>query len=341
MGDGGLSTPAPKKGHPRLIADIGGTHARLAWIAAPGAPVDHVKRYVCAEHASIEALIHRYRTEHSLPMPSAAALGVAAHVGRGTVQLTNSAWRVDVASLAASLGGAVPFLCNDFAALARGLSLLGPDEAQAVGGGRAARGAPRAVVGPGTGLGVAGLLEHAGSPVVVSGEGGHTSLAAETPEEHAIVQWLSARIGRVFAESVLSGPGLVTLYQAVCALRGRVPVCTSPAAVLEESHDEASAAVEHFLGWLGAFAGDIALIFDARGGVYLAGGVVAAMGARLAHSSFRQRFEAKGHFSSSLRETPTWRILDAPLCALRGADALLDDHTVWRTAIATVSQRPA
>jgi len=328
MGDGGLSAPTPATGHPRLIADIGGTHARLAWITAPGSPLQHLQRYACVEHPSIEALIDRYRTDHSLPMPAAAALGVAAHVGGDAVQLTNSAWRIDVPSLTASMGGAVPFLCNDFAALARGLSLLRPDEAQAVGGGRAAHGAPRAVVGPGTGLGVAGLLDHAGSPIVVSGEGGHTSLAAETPGEHAIVQWLAVRMGRVSAERVLSGPGLLNLYQAVCATRGRTPVCTSPAAILEESHAEASAAVEHFLGWLGAFAGDIALIFDARGGVYLAGGVVAALGPRLAHSSFRQRFEAKGHFSSSLQETPTWRILDSPLCALRGANALLDDRTL-------------
>jgi glucokinase len=321
-----VNAVARAPGHPRLLADIGGTHARLAWVGAPGGALEHVCRYACAEHAGIEALIGHYRLQHSLPMPSAAALGVAAHVGRGAATLTNSAWRIDVASLQSSLGGVAPLLCNDFAALARGLVLLRPDEARPIGQGRPVAGAPCAVLGTGTGLGVAAVVQHAGSPVVVSGEGGHATLAAETPEEHAIVQWLAGRFGRVSAERVLSGPGLVNLYQAVCASTGRPPTCTSPEAILDEPHAEATTAIEHFLGWLGALAGDLALLFDARGGVYLAGGVIAALAERLTASSFRRRFEAKGHFSSSLQDTPTSWLVDAPRCALRGADALLDDE---------------
>jgi glucokinase len=165
---------------PRLLGDVGGTNARFAWQEAPGASPTHVAAYACAQFASLEAVVRHYLREQALPMPPVAAIGIANPVVGDHVQMTNHAWHFSIEALRRTLGLQQLLMLNDFAALARALPVLPPGELRAVGGGGAAvPGAPLALLGPGTGLGVSGLLFDArGAEQVLSGEGGHVTLAA-------------------------------------------------------------------------------------------------------------------------------------------------------------------
>jgi glucokinase len=319
---------APGAGYPRLVADVGGTHARLAWIAARGQPLGDVARLACDDFASLAGLLAHYRADGRLPAPRAAALALAAPVEAGARVFTNRAWAIDRRALGEALGGVTPLLCNDFRALARGVAGLRPDETDPLGWGAPDPQAMRAVVGAGTGLGVAGLWQAADGPVVIPGEGGHAGLAAGDEEDEALLRILAHRYGRASAERALSGPGLVALYEAVCVRGALVPSCDAPAQVVagDAAGDPACRrTVDRFLGWLGAFAGDAALMLGAYGGVYLAGGVVAALAARIVPSPFRARFEAKGRCAPLMARIATCVVRDAPRSALLGASALLDD----------------
>jgi glucokinase len=319
---------APGAGYPRLVADVGGTHARLAWIRERGQPLTDVARLSCDAFASLAALLAGYRADARVPAPRSAALALAAPVEAGARMFTNRAWTIDPSAISEALGGVAPLLCNDFRALARGVAGLQAHETSRLGSGTPDEQAARAVVGAGTGLGVAGLLHTAGGPVVVAGEGGHAGLAASDEEDEALLRMLARRHGRASAERALSGPGLVALYEAVCARASIVPACRTAEEVVagDAAGDPACRrTVDRFLGWLGSFAGDIALVLGAYGGVYLAGGVVAGLAARIAGSPFRACFEAKGRCTPLMARIATCIVLDAPRCALLGASGLLDD----------------
>ena len=193
-------------------------------------------------------------------------------------------------------------------------------------GGCAVASAPMALIGPGTGLGVSGLVpDGQGGWLPLAGEGGHVSLAAQTDLEAQVIQQLARRYeGHVSAERVLSGPGLVALHQALAALRGMTadpditPAHITQAAL--QAHDPLSLqTLETFSAFLGTVAGDLALTLGARGGVYLGGGILPHWRGWLAQSPFRARFEAKGRYRDYMAAIPVWWI-DAPTSpALLGA----------------------
>jgi glucokinase len=204
-----------------------------------------------------------------------------------------------------------------------------PDEVRRVGGGEAVANAPLGLVGPGTGLGVSGLLvAPGGGSVPVVGEGGHVSLSAADAVEDSVIAILRRRFGHVSAERALSGPGLVNLYAASCELGGRPIEALEPVEVTERARlgNDAGCrqAIDLFFAFLGSVAGDLALTLGARGGVYVAGGIVAQLGDEVTNSAFRERFEAKGRYSGYLARIPTAVVVDASGLALRGADAALD-----------------
>ena len=317
------ATPAP---WPRLVGDIGGTHVRFAWVEGPGEPPGRRWERAWADASGLEPLLDAYRAEHGLPVPAACAFGVAAPVIDGACTLTNAGRRIEAAALAAHLGGGRVRLLNDYTALAWALPTLGADEVRPIGGGRAVAGAPCAVLGPGTGLGVSGLLPGPAGAATLAGEGGHASLSAADAVEDRLIDWLRRRHGHVSAERVLSGAGLVDLYEAVCATAGRPAATLAPPDVLARAEADAdcAAAIERFCAFLGGFAGNLALTLGARGGVYVAGGIAARLGERLARSPFRERFEAKGRFRGYLAAIPTALIVDPSGAALRGANIALD-----------------
>jgi glucokinase len=217
---------------------------------------------------------------------------------------------------------------NDFAALAHGLPSARADELRTVGGGAALEGEPMALLGPGTGLGVAGLLNTPAGPVPVAGEGGHATLAPADAGEERVLSWLRDEFGHASAERVLSGAGLVNLHRAVCVLGGGRCEDLGPAAITARAVAASDAAcvetAELFLAFLGGFAGNLALTLGARGGVFIAGGIVPRLLELIDRSSFRLRFEDKGRFRPYLEAIATRVVLDTATMALRGANAALD-----------------
>lgn len=324
-------SPESRSTGARLLADIGGTNIRLAWQAAPGAPFQDELELRCAEFPGLREAVQAYLDKTGIAAPRQAAFGIATPVTGDAVEMTNSRWQFSQRSLSDHFGFERFLLINDFTALALALPLLEPRLLRQVGGGAAVGGAAIALLGPGTGLGVSGLVFGPGAQrgTPIAGEGGHVSLAAQTPFEFEVIDQLRKRYGHVSAERAISGAGLVDLYHAVRAVEdlGASEV-TDPAAVsaLALDHQEAPAvrALELMCAFLGSVAGDLALTLGARGGVYLGGGIVPRLGTWLDQSPFRERFEAKGRFADYLKAIPCWVVDASAAPALLGTARALD-----------------
>ena len=320
--------------YPWLVADIGGTNARFGWVGAPGSGVGHVRTLVCADHAgpaeAAQAYLEGLRGElgSQAARPQAAAWAVATAVTQDRVSLTNSGWSFSRAAAQASLGLAQLRLLNDFEALALSLPALQPAQLRAVG--RTPEPPPGgvlAVVGPGTGLGVASIVPHAGRWVAVPGEGGHATLAPNDELESAVLAAARREHAHVSAERLLSGIGLPVLHRAVVAVDGHVAEPLDAERIVERglagTDAHCSRTLDLFCALLGSFAGNVALTVGARGGLFIGGGIVPRLGERFFVSRFRERFEAKGRFRPYLQAVPTWLITDT-LVALTGAAAALE-----------------
>ena len=322
-----------EQGFPRLLGDVGGTNARWAWQSRSGEGPQQVRTLACNGFPAIDACIAEYLRLEGLPAPRQAGFGIATAIGGDDVQMTNHPWRFSIAALQAALGVERLVVLNDFEALAQAVPALGDGNLRMVGTGRAAanKAANKAVLGPGTGLGVSGLVAdgHGGWSAVV-GEGGHVTLAASNAREASLLAVLRERFAHVSAERALSGPGLVNLYEAICVLDGETARALAPAEVMTQALATGAArdaqcaeALQIFAALLGNVAGNLALTLGARGGVYIGGGIVPRLGAHFDTLPFRSRFEDKGRFSSYLAQIPTWVITaDAP--ALLGAARALD-----------------
>ena len=304
-----------------LLADIGGTNARFA-LAEGDAHTPPVSVRLDA-FPGIAAAIAAYLGDAA--PPRAAVLAVAGPVEANAVRLTNRGWLVDGAELAATLGIPRVRVVNDFAALSRSLPQLRGADLHSLGGSRAEPGAPLAVLGPGTGLGVGAFL--APDRVLVT-EGGHASVAAHTAREAAVVEFLRGRHGHVSAERLISGQGIENLHAGLAAVDGQavapLPAAEVTARALAGRDPRCAEALDMFCALLGSFAGDLALLYGARGGVFVGGGICPRFPEFLAASAFRARFEAKGRLSGWLAPVPAWLIL-RPDAAMLGLAALARD----------------
>jgi glucokinase len=297
-----------------LVADIGGTNARFA-LAVPGAPER-------IDPASIEVLrVADFPTpvaaalgylERQHARPAGAVLAVAGPTDGETAELTNHRWSFSADALRRALGTNAVRLINDFAAIAWALPDLGPDDIEPLGPTYRAVAADAdrtlAVLGPGTGLGVAAVTLRNGAPLVLETEGGHASFAPVDAEEVAILGHLARRFGRVSWERLLSGRGLANIDAALRAIAGVSGEPLAPEAVTARAaageDPIAVHSVEVFCGLLGAFAGDVALLYGAWDGVFIAGGIAPTLARELAAGRFRKRFEAKGRFAARLATVP-------------------------------------
>jgi glucokinase len=322
---------AATSSHPRLLADVGGTHARFGWVDAPGGRIDWIRQYRCSDHASLESIVAFYLADQRRPAPRAAAIGIATTVDADRVTMTNLPWSFSIEAMRERFALDRLVVLNDFAALALATPLLGADAFRRIGDGAPSAGGPIAVLGPGTGLGVAGLLRGPrGAWLPVVGEGGHATLCAVDAVEEELLAILRRRWPHVSAERVLSGPGLVNLHRALAERTGDTVEALGPADIvtraLDRNDPHCVETVERFLGFLGSFAGNLALTLGAQGGVYIGGGIVPRLRERVAASCFRERFESKGRFSAYLARIPTSIITTPDDAALRGADRALDDR---------------
>jgi glucokinase len=309
---------------PLLVADIGGTNARFALLDEEGGGVGPLHRVELDTFAGVAEAIRPFlETRCGGRPPRGAVLAVAGPVSGNRVRLTNRGWAVDGAELARALGIGAVRVVNDFAAVSWSLPRLGAADLFPLGGGPGEPGEPMAVLGPGTGLGVGAFLPPDRALVT---EGGHASLAARDAREAAVVEWLRPRHnGHVSAERVLSGMGLCNLHDALAALDGAAVPERSAAAVAEAALSGgcpvSREALSMFCAVLGGVAGDLALLYGAKGGVFVAGGIAPRFPEFLAASAFRERFEAKGRFREWLRPVPAF-LVTRPDAAMLGLAAL-------------------
>ncbi|REE95290.1 glucokinase [Thermomonospora umbrina] len=316
---------APSLQRPWLVADIGGTNARFGLVQSPGEAPSRVQVLALRDHAGLAEAASTYLFRHAGDVhPTAACVAVAGPVGGdGTYRLTNAHWSGSAAEVAADLRLDRVELINDFEALALALPTLAPGDLRAVGESLPAGDAPAAVLGPGTGLGVAGLVRAGDRLVAVPGEGGHVDLPAGTDRELRIARMLREDGETASAEHLLSGDGLTRLYGLTARLNGVAAEPLTAAQICARRTDPlCHETLETFCALLGAFAGNVALTFGARGGVYLGGGILPRVWETLRRSDFRRRFEAKPPVERYLRAIPTALIV-APTPALAGAAARL------------------
>lgn len=315
---------------PRLVGDIGGTNIRLAVITAAGEAPAQIRSFACSSFPGLDAAILHYLATEHLALPPVAAFGIATPLAGDAVRMTNHAWAFSIEALRLALGLERLVFINDFTALALALPRLGGTDLEQIGGGTPQPNAPLALLGAGTGLGVSGLIPCGAGWQPLAGEGGHVSLAAGNAREAAIIAVLAARFGHVSAERALSGPGIAALHDAIRQLEGAPPCQLDSreisARALAGSCPYCSEALDVFCALLGSVAADLALTLGARGGVYVGGGIVPALGGFFERSGFRARFEAKGRFSAYLAAIPTY-VIRAPYAALSGASEALDRAT--------------
>jgi len=315
----------------RVLADVGGTNARFAWQAGPGQPVEAVMNLPCAEHDSLAEALRSYLLRTQRTMPPDCCIAIANPVVGDRVAMTNHHWAFSIRELKAQLGLHRLLVVNDFTALALALPRLGAADRWQLGGGDAQPGAAIGLIGPGTGLGVSGLLpDGRGGWLPIQGEGGHATLGATTAREAAVLELLREWHGHVSAERAVCGQGLVDIHLALQRLpgHGAVPQDLSAAAITEAalagSDARCTEALHLFCAFLGIAAGNLALTLGARGGVFIGGGIVPRLGRWIESSPFRARFEAKGRFAAYLQPVPVY-VIDTPQSpAFLGAAEALD-----------------
>jgi glucokinase len=315
-----------------LVADIGGTNARFALVDLDTLELSDIKQYVCADHDGVAAIAKAYLNTVK-EAPRRGAIAVAGPVTGDDVKITNSGWTFTAEEARQAAGLDELVILNDFEALAISLPHLRAEELQRLGGGEAVPHAAKVVLGPGTGVGVAGLVWSGSAWVAVPGEGGHITLCAHSPREFELIERLRAGRDHLSADRVLSGPGLVNLYGVIADSHGKRAEPLQPNDVLIRglagSDPIAVEALAMLVGWLGGFAGDAALLFGARGGVYLGGAIARKIVRVLSSGEFRRSFEAKGRMRSFLAPIPVSVIL-AEFAALRGAAVALRERLATR-----------
>ncbi len=323
-----------------VSVDIGGTHARFAIAEAEGGRVVSLGEPTTlktAEHASLQTAWEAFRAQQGGTLPPAAAIAVASPITGDVIRLTNNPWVIRPSLIPERLGADTWTIINDFGAIGHAVAqlpqqdfehLCGPDEPLPTEG-------VTTVCGPGTGLGVAQVYKTDGRYVVLPTEGGHMDYAALDGIEDAILKRLRKTFTRVSAERIVSGPGIVAIYETLAELEGRAHLHKDDKAIwteaLEGTDSIALAALDRFCLALGAVAGDLALAHGAKG-VVIAGGLGLRIKDKLLRSGFDQRFVAKGRFQSMMAKLPV-KLITHPQPGLFGAAAAFaQEHTEQQTS---------
>ncbi|WP_299626813.1 glucokinase [Pelagibius sp.] len=306
-----------------VLADIGGTNARFALLRAEGTS-EVLNLNVCDHKTAYDALAAALDRFGVQATPQHAVLAFAGPVSPERALMTNTAWETSASDLRQRFGFHHVKLMNDYAALALGLIQLTAKDRRSIGPELGGTEGPLAVVGPGSGLGVAALLPADPHPIPLVGEGGHATMAAADDHESELIAVIRGRLGHISAERLLSGPGLSNIHQALAALEDSRAETITPAEISSRGVDGSDPlchrTLEMFCNLLGSFAGSIALCYGARGGVYLGGGILPRFPEILAASQFRDRFESKGRLQSYLSTIPTW-LITRPNAAFAGLAA--------------------
>jgi glucokinase len=309
-----------------LAGDIGGTKSLLGLFELRTRSPVHVANHASAEFPDLESLITRFlenaRSALGAPVaPTSACLGIAGPVRDGAVRVTNLPWHVDAGELGRRFSLSRVEIINDFVAAAWGIDSLAPEDLTTLQAGQSENGAPRVIVGAGTGFGVAYSIMGLRGYQPVAGEGGHAGFAPSNPRQMELWRFLHARYPRVTLEHILSGRGLAALH-AFCS--GDANLLEASEVVrrgLEGNDPAASAALDLFIECYGSVAGDFALHVMGRGGVYVAGGIAAHILQRMAGGGFIAAFNDKAPFSEHLRNMPVHVVTSGKIGLLGAAAA--------------------
>ncbi len=303
---------------PALVADIGGTNARFA-IAYNG-KITNEKVLPVKDFSHPRDAIQAYFAEVGTTAEQG-CLAVACPVHTNPIQLTNSHWQFFPDSLQKELKLSRLKIINDFTALSLAVPLMQEHDIIQFGSGTIIDKMPIGVLGPGTGLGVSGLIHTKAGWVPLQGEGGHISYAAQTELEIEVVTILREELPRVSAERILTGSGIQRLYRAMCIINNRPAENLQPNEIadlaINNKDDSCVSALDIFASALGDVSGDLGLVMGSFGGVYIGGGIVSKHYKYFVQSSLRRRFENKGRFDSYMRDIPTF-IIKSELSALKG-----------------------
>jgi len=319
-----------------IAADVGGTHARIALLEAAPRDADdfailQYRKYACADYADLGVILGEFRSTLAGGGADRIALAIAGYVIDDAIVNVNLPWSVSISALRRALGVRDLAIVNDFEAVAHAIGHVDASSATLLSGPPTAPPGPMLIVGPGTGLGAALRIPHSQRPVILATEAGQATLAPETDLEFEILRELRTEGSRVQLERVLSGTGLTHLYRAIGAVRGTTAAMRTPAeitaAALARTDVIASETVEVFCGWLGSTLGNLALLYGAQGGIYLAGGVLPQMKELLLRSTFVERFLDKGAMRQVLARTPVRLIEHAQLGVIGAASWYLGNHS--------------
>jgi glucokinase len=302
---------------PALVADIGASTIRIALARGKGA-LGSMRSFPLRSDENPETRLAAALAA-AKPRPEAAVLAVAAPVDADQVTMTNFNWSFSQRTLMRSLKLKRMLVVNDFVAVAHSLPALRPADIVSVPGGHKNAKGNLLACGPGSGFGVSALIP-ARRPIAIASEAGHMRLGAATADAARVVAHLVQEMGTVVTENVLSGPGLARLHRI---LTDRHESAAGIAAAARKGRADAKATVEMFLGWFGRVAGDLALAFDARGGVYLAGGVSRALAPLVSNSGFREAFENHPPYATRLAAIPV-NVVVHPAPGLAGAAVLAE-----------------
>ncbi len=328
---------------PRLLADIGATHARFALETAPGV-LRQTAVLRCDEFSGIVPLLNAYLHAHGGERIAHAAFAMANPISGDLVRMTNRDWQFSTDEVRRTMGWSTLLIVNDFTALAMALPGLGANDVLQIGGGKPAPHAVAGVLGAGTGLGVSGVIPTADGFITLGSEGGHVNFAPADEREFAILQYAWREWPHVSNERILSGPGMELVYRALAERNGvqaTAPVRTAAEIVscaLEENEPLCLEVLECFAGMLGGAAANLAVTLGAFGGIFIGGGIVPRIAPWFATSPFRARFEAKGRFTDYLAQIPTYVIM-TPNPALRGVSTILSEHLRGRSGANTLMER--
>lgn len=298
---------------PILIADIGGTNARFSVVVDAYAEPKAFASVHTADFETLDDAIQTQVLDQTSLIPRVAVLAVAGPVESDEVDLTNADWIIRPRQMMERLGFEEVIILNDYEAQALAVVALEDKHLAALGGGERDLLANRVVIGPGTGLGVAGLVHAAQTWIPVAGEGGHVDLGPRTARDHAVFAHIEPIGDRVSGEQVLCGRGIVNLYRAIAKADGVEPRLTDPSQITSAAHDRSDpVAVETltlFAEYLGRVAGDMALIFMARGGVYLTGGITQKIMPFFDVDRFRAGFDNKEPHGDLMKTIPVHAIM--------------------------------
>lgn len=326
--------------YPYLVADIGGTNARFALVTGKtdgNFLLDHVAILNTAHYPDFQSALRTYLAQNPGIHPKSACIAIAGPVAEDFIKMTNLSWEFSCREIAEMFGLELFVAINDFAAVAAACGQLTEQHLFTVKPGTVPHNTTRAVFGPGTGLGVAGLVHHDHRWIPVPCEGGHVNLAPTDHFETEIIKVAMQELGHVSAENFISGPGLVNLYRCICTVRGIDSEPLKPSQITENAvnntHPICVDTLNVFCSFAGSFAGNLALTYGAKGGIYIAGGILPRFADFLKASPFISRFSEKGVMSHFLESIPVY-LIKHPQTAFVGAAAWLEQMQRIKTSSA-------